>query len=289
MEWHNILDPDSPELDRLAERYHLHPLHIEDCRHRDQNAKIEEADGYIFTVMKGLRCDGSGVLEAADFDIFLGADFVITVVETDWPEFCSLAGEVKKSKGSNLRADQIYYQLVDHVVDSYLPILDRYDDLIDGLEDKALGKASPETLSEIFTAKRNLILLRRVLINTRDVAGHLQRTEASLIQRDMWPFLRDVYDHVTRNLDTVEMQRDLLTGALDVYLSSVANRTNQVMKILTVLGTIFLPAVVVTGFYGMNVQGLPGASSAHGMAIAVGVIVGSTALLLVMLKHFDWL
>ena len=116
-----------------------------------------------------------------------------------------------------------------------------------------------------------MIELRRVLGNMRDVASHLQRLETELIQRDLWPFLRDVYDHLARNLDMVEMQRDLLTGAMDIYLSSVANRTNQVMKVLTVLGTIALPAVVISGFYGMNTKGLPGIDSPYGADIALGL------------------
>jgi magnesium transporter len=289
MEWHKIFDPDSQELDRLAERYHLHPLHIEDCRHRNQNAKIEEDPGYIFTVMKGVRLDSEGGLLTADLDIFFGSDFVITVVEDDCPEMRGLLDQVAKACETSLRADQVYYRLIDHIVDAYLPVLDHFSEVIDTLEDEALETPTPQTLSEIFSNKRSLIVLRRVLVNTRDVAAHLQRTESPYISREMWPFLRDVYDHVARNLDTVEMLRDLLTGALDVYLSSVANRTNQVMKVLTVLGTIALPALVVSGVYGMNVKGLPGAESPYGLAFVLCVMVGATVLLLWALKRFRWL
>src|SRR4029077_183650 len=125
--------------------------------------------------------------------------------------------------------------------------------------------------------------------NTRDVAGHVQRTESDLIQRDLWPFLRDVYDHVARNLDSVEMQRDLLTGSMDIYLSSIANRTNQVMKVLTVLGTIALPSIVISGFFGMNLKGLPWVDSPYGAEIALGLMAASTGGLLAVLKKFNWL
>ena len=289
MEWHKIVDPNSPDLDRLAERYHLHPLHIEDCRHRNQSAKIEEDPGYIFTVMKGVRLDSEGALQTADLDIFFGTDFVITVVEDDCPEIANIVEQVSKASDTDPRADQIYYRIIDHMVDTYLPVLDHFDEAIDALEDQALEAPTPQTLAGIFETKRNLIVLRRVLVNTRDVASHLQRTESPFISRDMWPFLRDVYDHVARNLDTVEMLRDLLTGALDVYLSSVANRTNQVMKVLTVLGTVALPAVVVSGIYGMNVKGLPGAESPHALAIVFAVMVATTVALLWVLKRFRWL
>ncbi|MEO8597427.1 MAG: magnesium transporter CorA family protein [Candidatus Solibacter sp.] len=289
MEWHKISDPNDPELDRLAKRYDLHPLHIEDCRHRNQNAKIEENNGYVFTVMKGVRLDSGGVLLTADLDIFLGENYLITVLEDDCPEMQALIEQVGKVSTGDTRADQVYYRILDQMVDTYLPVLDHFDEVIDGLEDQALERPTPETLAGVFATKRSLIVLRRVLVNTRDVASHLQRTESLFIRRDMWPFLRDVYDHVARNLDTVEMLRDLLTGALDVYLSSVANRTNQVMKVLTVLGTVALPAVVVSSIYGMNVKGLPGAESPHALGIVLLLMAGFTGVLLWALKKYEWL
>jgi magnesium transporter len=287
--WYKITDPASPELDELAERYHLHPLHIEDCRHRNQSAKIEEGEGYLFAVLKVMRLMDDGSLHAADLDVFFGQNFVITVEEEACPEIKSIIQEVLQTPIAPQRSDQVFYRIMDHVVDSYLPILDHFDDSIDALEDEALENPTPDTLSRIFQNKRALAILRRVLVNTRDVTGHLQRTESPYIARDMWPFLRDVYDHVARNLDLVEMMRDLLSGALDVYLSSVANRTNQVMKVLTVLSTIALPALVVSGFYGMNVKGLPAADSTYGVVLVILLMVGCTVLLLYLLKRFRWL
>lgn len=289
MTWYKITDPASPELDQLAEQYHLHPLHIEDCRHRNQSAKIEEGEGYLFAVLKVMRLMDDGSLHAADLDVFFGQNFVITVEEEACPEIKSIIQQVSQTPAAPQRSDQVFYRIMDHVVDSYLPILDHFDDLIDALEDEALENPTPDTLSRIFQNKRALAILRRVLVNTRDVTGHLQRTESPYIARDMWPFLRDVYDHVARNLDLVEMMRDLLSGALDVYLSSVANRTNQVMKVLTVLSTIALPALVVSGFYGMNVKGLPAADSTYGVVLVILLMVGCTVLLLYLLKRFRWL
>ena len=289
MEWHNILDPASPELDDLAKRYNLHSLHIEDCRHRDQRAKIEEGQGYLFTVLKPVRIDDEGRFDAVDLDVFLGGDFLITVLETDCPELRDLVDRVRKAAGAEQRADRIYYRILDDVVDSYLPLLDRIHATIDELEDQALNAPTPELLATVFGTKRTLIFLRGILVNTRDLAAQLQRSDFAEISRELVPFLRDVYDHVARNLDTVEIMRDLLTGTLDVYLSSVANRTNQVMKVLTVFGTVALPALVVSGFYGMNVKGLPGADSLYGIFIAVGAMAVVTGLLLWVLKRFGWL
>lgn len=286
MIWHDILDPNAPELDRLAAEYHLHPLHIEDCRNRHQRAKIEE-NGYIFVVLKVVRVCDDNDLSIEDLNIFLGPEWVITVREDDSEFLGKMLGPIHAME-ANLRADQVFYRVCDGVVDSYLPILDQIDDRIDEMEDQVLADPSPEFLATIFAAKRKLIELRRIFVNTRDVASHLYRTEHSLIGNDLMPFLRDIYDHVARNLDLVETQRDLLTGTMDVYLSSVANRTNQVMKVLTVLGTIALPVIVISGFFGMNTKGLPLTENPYGTIIVTGMMVISTTLLLILLKRFRW-
>lgn len=288
MHWHDIRDPNDPALDRLAAEYHLHPLHIEDCRHRHQSAKIEENNGYLFAVFKPVHREPDDSLDISDLDVFLGADFFITVMEGNCPPVAALLDQVH-GMSETLHPDQAFYRVMDGVVDSYLPILDRFSEVIDELEDKVLERPDPAMLERIFHTKRSLIELRRVLANMRDVAGHLQRTESRLIPQTLWPFLRDVYDHLARNLDMVEMQRDLLSGALDIYLSSIANRTNQVMKVLTVMGTVALPALVISGFYGMNVKHLPYADHPHALGIVALVMAASTTVLLWLLKKFGWL
>jgi magnesium transporter len=288
MEWHDLRDPNDPRLDQLAERYRLHPLHIEDCRHGGQNAKVEECGHYIFVVLKPVEISQSGSVTFSDLDLFLGPDFLITVQETDCAPARRSIDQLRAGAASQ-RADQMFYRVADAMVDSFLPALDHLDEITDALENEVLENPSPTCLEKIFRAKRNLIELRRVLANTRDVASHLQRTETDLIARDLWPFLRDIYDHVARNLDTVEMQRDMITGAMDIYLSSQAQRTNQVMKVLTVLSTIALPAVIISSYFGMNLRGLPWSDAPNGAWIAIGLMAGSTLLLLVMLRFFRWL
>jgi magnesium transporter len=285
--WHDLRDPNDPVLGVLAERFHLHPLHVEDCRHGKQRAKVEEGADYIFVVLKAVYVTDAGDVQITDLDLFLGREYLITVQEGECPILRASMDQFHTTANRS-RSDELFYKIMDGTVDAYAPTLDWFNEAIDGIEDTVLERPSPATLQRIFAAKRGLIELRRVLSNMRDVAGHLQRLETELIQRDLWPFLRDVYDHLARNLDMVEMQRDLLTGAMDIYLSSIANRTNQVMKVLTVLGTIALPAIVISGFYGMNTKGLPGIDSPHGAEIAAGLMVVATVGLLIMLKKFDW-
>jgi magnesium transporter len=286
MDWHDIRDPQDAELDRLAALYHLHPLHVEDVRHGNQSAKVEEGNGYLFAVLKLVTVSSGEEVEVADLDVFLGRGYLITAQPKDCEPARKLVDQVRAS--GEMRADQAFYRITDAVVDSYLPLLDRFSEELDQLEDMVLDNPTPEALARIFAAKRGMITLRRVLVNTRDVAGHLQRTESDLIRRDMWPFLRDVYDHVARNLDQIEMQRDLLTGALDIYLSSVANRTNQVMKVLTVAGTIALPMLVISSFYGMNTKGLPWIDSPSATMIVAGITAGTTVVLVIVLRLFRW-
>jgi magnesium transporter len=288
MEWHNVIDPASPELDKLAERYHLHPLHVEDCRQRLESIKIEEGESYLFTVIKCVELRADGEIDARDVDLFLGRDYLISVIEAGDKDTQQRI-ERLQTANTHLRADQLYYRIIDATVDTYHPVIDHYSEIIDEIEDNAMEAATPKTLSRIFEIKRVLIVLRRILVHSRDVMTHLQRVDSPYIRRDMWPFLRDVYDHLARNLDHVETLRDLLTGCLDVYLSSVANRTNQVMKVLTVLSTIALPALVVSGIYGMNIKGLPGSDAQYGLVIVLGMMVASTAILLWILRRFNWL
>ena len=287
MEWHVIRDADDPTLDELAARFHLHPLHVEDCRHRNQSAKVEENHAYMFVVLKPLLVAGTGELDITDLDLFVGADFLITVEEGDNEHVRRMIDRIRAAS-RDMRPDQAVYRITDAVVDSYLPTIDHFNEVIDTLEDEVIERPTPEALARIFETKRALIELRRVLANMRDVSAHLQRTDSPLINRDLWPFLRDVYDHLARNLDMVEMQRDLLTGALDIYLSSVANSTNRVMKALTVLSTIALPVLLISSFYGMNVQGLPWSDSPAGASIAAGMMLGAMVVLLVVLRRFDW-
>jgi magnesium transporter len=287
MEWHDIRDPNDPELDRLAERYKLHPLHVEDCRHRNQAAKIEGFDGYMFIVLKPIEVSDECELDLSDLDLFLGRDFLITVQEGGNGAVRRILDQAR-ANWMHLRPDQVLYRTMDGIVDSYAPILDHFNETIDALEDKVLADPQPADLAKIFATKRSLIQVRRVLGNTRDVVSHLQRLESELIGKDMWPFFRDVYDHVARSLDLVEIERDLLNGALDIYLSSVANRTNQVMKVLTVLGTIALPAIVVSGLFGMNVQGLPWKDHPHAFLIMTLLVAALSGALLLLLRLLRW-
>jgi magnesium transporter len=277
--WFDIDDPASPALDELARRYRLHELQIEDCRHRMQRAKVEEHGEYLFIVLKAL-----GASERFhDVDVFLGSDFLITVHagERDLMERLR-----RRASESNVqRLDRLLYVLTDQVVDGYMASLEHLGEEISKVENESLHRPEPPVLRFIFRLKRKLLEFRRVASGMREVVNTVLRKQGGLIADDIAPYFRDVYDHLVRMLDLAETYRDLLTGALDVYLSSVANRTNQVMKVLTIYGTIALPLVIITGFFGMNLSLPWGEQHPYGAFYAVGIMLLSVLAVLLYLKR----
>jgi magnesium transporter len=282
--WYDIDDPNSPALDELAVRFGFHELQVEDCRHRPQRAKTEEHDRYIFSVLKHLHTDKR--LHFDDLDVFLGRDCLVTVHRGD----SALIGKVRERALQEHieRVDKLFYVVLDYVVDQYQPELDAIADDINVIEGQVLDCPTPEVLARIFELKRGLIEFRRNAAMMREVVNNLMRREGGLMADDLDPYLRDVYDHLVRTVEFIETYRDLLTGSLDIYLSAVANRTNEVMKVLTIWGTVALPLVIITGFFGMNLH-LPWMGARHGVWYASGLMLGSIVIVLAYFRRKHWI
>lgn len=287
MAWYQLETKDDSELDQLAAKFNLHPVHVEDCRTHGGRIKVDMMQDYLFVTLKPLHVV-EGEIAESPLHAFIGRDFCITIADLECPPVRE-AMERAWRVSSDTSPSKILYLILDTVVDAYFATIDHLDDRVDLIEDDVLENPSPTILQKIFEYKRQLIDLRRTIVATRDVGMHLQRDSGNLVDADLYPFYRDVYDHLLRLADTIDTLRDLLNNTLDVYLSSVANRTNQVMKVLTVLSTIALPALVISGFYGMNLKGLPFEEYPHGSAVAACVMLGVTGFLLWMLKRFNWL
>lgn len=285
MPWYELESAADPRLDELARQYKLHPLHIEDCRSDNEGVKVDTAPHYTFAVFKPVHLNGESAFTT--IDIFAGKDFFITITEPSCPASSEALSRARRD-GSDDNPGKLLYLILDTIVDLYFPAIDRFDDRIDDLEDTVIGTPSPEILQSVFAMKRELIDLRRILVNTRDASLHLQRDPGSVINAEQQPYVRDIYDHVVRLLDAVETQRDLLNNTLDIYLSSVANRTNEVMKVLTVVGTIALPVIAISGVYGMNLKGLPFETSPQGALYVGGMTILCTVLLLAVLRKLKW-
>ena len=282
--WFDVPDPSSPALDELARRFHLHELQIEDCRHPPHRPKVDEYGAYLFAVLKHLVCKGQGP-EFGDFDVFLGPNFLITVHQGD----CAFLGKlcVRVQQNHVARLDRIFYEITDLIVDEYLALLDDLAEEISKVESLVLEMPEPPVLREIFQLKRRLIDFRRTAAGMRDVINAIIRREGGHTGDDLDPYFRDVYDHLVHAVDLIETHRDLLTGSLDIYLSAVANRTNEVMKVLTIYGTVAVPLVVITGFFGMNLP-LPWGNNPHGVWYASALMFLSMVGVLWYFKKKRW-
>lgn len=294
MPWYELTSANDPKLDELAAKYELHQLHMEDARAADERIKVEQTPTYTFAVLKPIHSalnDSEAVVAFSRLDIFAGKHegepFFITIADPTCPA-TEQALERARRDGSDDRPARLLYLILDTIVDLYFPAIDHMDDEIDALEDRVIALPEPTTLKRVFSIKSQLVDLRRVLVATRDATLHLQRDPESIIDAEHQPFVRDIYDHVVRLLDSVETQRDLVNNSLDIYLSSVANRTNEVMKVLTVLGTIALPAIAISGIYGMNLKGLPFEDSPHGALYVAILTAFLTFLLLWWMKKRRW-
>jgi magnesium transporter len=283
LNWFDLDDPDSAELDKLAARYGFHELEIEDVRHGLQRPKIDDHEHYVFAVFKELK-RGSEIA-FTDFFAFLGEDFLITIHKGESDTIPHMARRAAEKKTTRL--DQLFYYAVDDIVDDYLPVLDALAEEISSIEDEVLEQPTPEMLRRIFTVKRKLVYFRRIAGGMREAANAIARIEEGVVKDDLDHYFQDIYDHLIRTVELIESYRDLLTGSLDIYLSAVANRTNEVMKVLTIWGTVALPLVIITGFFGMNLP-LPLQNKPHGTALAVGIMLFSTVTILLYFKKKRW-
>jgi len=247
-------------VEKIGRHFNLHPLAIEDIVNTGQRPKMEDFGDYLFVVLKMLHYDEqeNGV-KAEQVSLILGPTWVISFQESWGDVFDSVRERIRGDKGRirKMGADYLAYALIDAVVDNYFMILEKVGEDIEEIEDELVTNPVPETLQTLHNLKRQMIFLRKSVWPLREVISRLERWESPLIQKSTHIYLRDVYDHTIQVIDAVETFRDMLSGMLDIYLSSVSNRMNEVMKVLTIIATIFIPLTLVAGLYGMNFRYMP--------------------------------
>lgn len=289
--WIDLSAHDQSELELLAERFGFHPLTLEDCAHFDQRAKLEEYGDYLFIVMHGLYCPGTDPreLEPLELHAFLGKGYLITVHEKPIAALDAAWRRALGDAGLGRRgADFLYYLVIDAVVDTNFAHLDRLADALDEIEDAVLERPDRDDLAHIFALKRTLVTMRKTLSPQRDVLAILAKRGNAQISDRTSLYFRDVYDHLVRIYESIDAARDLLGNALDVYLSMVGQRTNEIMKSLTLLSAIFLPLTFVTGFFGQNFAHMPFDSDPL-MWTMVAACAALPASMLVWFKSRKWL
>ncbi len=279
-------------LEKLGDCFGLHPLTLEDILNTDQRPKIEDYGEYIFIVLKMLYPDDeTGEILAEQVSLVLGKNFVISFQEREGDIFNSVRERIRSGKGRirKMGADYLVYSLLDSIVDNYFIILEKLGERIELLEEKLIINPVPETINLIHKLKREMIFLRRSVWPLREVIGSIERGESSLIKGSTNIYLRDVYDHTIQVIDTIETFRDILSGMLDIYLSSVSNRLNAVMKVLTIIATIFMPLTFIAGIYGMNFKYMPELEWRLGYPVILLTMVSIGVLMLVSFRKKKWL
>ena len=288
--WLDLSDPMSSELDRLAEQYGFHELAVEDCRSNLQLAKIDYYDGYSFLIVNTTHFNESPCqVQLKEIDVFIGSDFLVTVHYGPSMAVQEVEKRIASKRDDLTRPDTVLHAINDVVVDRYLPTLDLIGDTIDRVQDELLVDPQISQLETMFALKRGLLQFRRAVSSQRELINSLTRDESGLIHPEMRIYFRDVYDHAVRGMDLVETYRDLLTGGLDIYLTQMANRTNDIVKGLTILATIMLPLTLVTGYFGMNFEYIPFLKDPNGIWYTTGGLLAITIAMLAWFKHRKWL
>ena len=284
--WVNVEGVHDIELIRsLGEKHLFHPLVLEDIVNTVQRPKVEDYDDYLFIVVKMLRPTDNGDFSSEQLSIILGPNYLFTFQECAGDSFDSVRDRLRNSKGKirTLGADYLAYALIDAVVDGYFSILESFGERIVDVEEQLTLTPDLQALHLINNMKKEIIFLRKSVWPLREAISFLERGDSNLLQDTTRVYFRDIYDHTVQVIDTVETYRDLLSGMLDLYLSSVSNRTNEVMKFLTVIGTIFMPLTFLVGVYGMNFKHFPELEWNNGYFALWGVMV---AIALVMVAYF---
>jgi magnesium transporter len=272
--WIRCLAPTDADLDWLQRTFALHPLAIEDCRHRNQRPKLEPYDGYLFMVLFALGWRGADI-DITEIHGFLTHRCLITVEDRDSPPVAAVWDRLRLAGGLMERGvDFVYYAVADAVVDTYFGVLDTLEDRIDAIEDGIFAPRPAMVQPMIFRQRSALIAVRRAVGPMRDVFNALLNRHLPFISEGHLPYFRDLYDHTVRVYEMLEMERERLSNALEMHLSHISNALNEVMKRLTAIATVFMPLTFLTGVFGMNFEHLPFQSP-----IAFGLTLGGMAII----------
>ena len=289
--WVDLTEPTEDEFALLTSPFRIHPLAIEDARAETHYPKIESYDGYLYVILHGIDSTAEE-LATHDVDFFLGPHFLLTIHDSLSRSFPEVAGIcLRNERVLSEGPTALLHRLVDTMVDHYRPEVERIEGRLDGLEERILeNKDDSEVIREILSLKRDVTSLRRVILPQRDVLGRLARREFPQFSDELAFRFRDVYDHVVRVADEALLFQDRVTAMFETHLSNVSNRLNQVMKVLTILSTVFMPLTVLTSLYGMNVAlpHLPGGEPTQFWWV-LGMMVGLSVFMLWVFRRKRWM
>lgn len=291
VKWINVEGLHNPDLvEKIGKIYNIHPLTLEDIVHVDQRPKFEDYEHYVVAIMKMISYDEK--VNAEQLAVILCENTVISFQEPHGGDaFDIIRARLRQNKGRvrKLGPDYLAYALMDAVVDCYFMAIEKIGDRIEEIEEDIIDASDKKSLLELYHLKREMIYLRKQVWPMRDMINNMIRSETTLINPTSDIYLRDLSDHVTRIIDTVETYRDLLSGIMDIYLSTNANKMNEVMKVLTIMSSIFIPVTFIAGVYGMNFDNMPELRTRNGYFITCGVMLAVIFGLIIYFKRKRWM
>jgi magnesium transporter len=290
--WVNIDGLHDIELiEKIGNHFNLHPLLLEDILNTEKRPEIEDYGDFIFMVVKMLYYDDvKGTVLHEQLSIILGKNVVISFQERVGDVFNPIRERIRNSKGRirNGGTDYLAYALIDTIVDNYFIILEKFSDRLETLEEELIAKFSQMTLKEIHAMKREMVMLRKSVWPLRELVNGMERSESRLINKSTVMFIKDLYDHTVQVIDTIETLREMLSGMLDIYLSNTSNKMNEVMKVLTIMASIFIPLTFIAGIYGMNFEGMPELHASWGYPVTLALMLIIAISMVFYFKRRKW-
>ncbi len=291
--WINIQGYNAEVIKEVGQCYHLHPLTMEDIANIEQRPKVEEFDTYEFITFKTLNpTQRASQFTLGQVCIVLGSHFVITFSQEENTHFEVIDVRLKSSPTQRLRqhpGDYLVYRILDTIIDQYFVVLEAIGDKIDALEEEIIRSPQAKSTRAIYRLKKKMLVLRKSIWPAREIISHLLQSEETFITPFTRVYLRDLYDHIVLAIDSVETFRDMLSNMLDVYLSSLTNRMNEVMKTLTIIATIFIPMTFVASIYGMNFTHMPELTWRWGYLCTLGGMAAIAATMLIYFRIREWI
>ncbi|MBJ7882867.1 magnesium/cobalt transporter CorA [Gelidibacter salicanalis] len=281
------------EIEKLGNHYGLHPLTLEDILNTNHRPKMDEFDHYLFLVMKMLYFKNEDELVYEQVSMVVGEDYVLTFQEADGDVFDDLRERISagKGRGRSMGSDYLMYAIMDAVVDNYLTVIEAFGDKIEDIENRIFDSETEndQTANTIQTLKREVLKIRRSVFPLREVINRLEKIEHPIIDDKTRNFLRDLYDHIVHVNESIEVYREMVWSLLDMYMTIISNKMNEVMKVLTIIATIFIPLTFIAGIYGMNFDHMPELHHKYGYFILWGLMLFIFFMMLLFFRRKKWL
>lgn len=276
-------------IERYGQALDIHPLTLEDVLNTYIRPKFEEFDDYLFVSLKYIFFKDK--VDSEQISIIVKKNIVITINESGSPLFENIKNRIKEShsKIRTLGSDYLMYMIIDTIVDSYYSAFESIGDKIEELEDLIIVKTDSDVMESIYSLKRQMIFLRKITWPMRDLISSIRRSNSSIINETTLIYLNDVSDHVSQIIDTVETYRDMISGMREIYLSSLSNRMNEVMKVLTIIATIFIPLTFIAGIYGMNFSYMPELGWIYGYPVTIIIMIAISGVMICYFRRKKWL